>query len=63
MITFLLKRMSRKQRIATYLAAMPPNGKRDDEIGELVHTAYGGKRHIHDNPKGGKRRKEVQGNE
>ena len=59
MITFLLKRMSRKARISAYLAALPPNGKRDDEIGELVHVAYGGKKHIHGNPI----KKEVQINE
>ena len=50
MITWLLRRMNRKDRVAAYLAALPSNGRRDDEIAELVNRAYEGKKHIHGNP-------------
>lgn len=50
MITWLLRRMEKKARIAAYLAALPSNGRRDDEIAELVNRAYDGKRHIARNP-------------
>jgi hypothetical protein len=50
MLEFILKRMTKKARIATYLAALPTNGKRDDELELLIYHAYQGKKHIHGNP-------------
>lgn len=52
-----LERMTRKERIAAYLAAIN-HSRRDDELGELIHRAYEGRRHIHGNPK----EKEVESN-
>ena len=39
-----------KVRVAAYMAVLPSNGRRDDEIADIVNKAYGGKKHIHGNP-------------
>jgi hypothetical protein len=50
-----------RRRVPLYgRAALPSNGRRDDEIAELVNRAYEGKKHIHGNPI--KKEKEVEEN-